>query len=101
MMGRQFYVDGTTESTPAPLSRARQKGDSVPLSAQWTRYASPKNFSDTETATASTTSFGMLADDVLYDHVLLPDITGRAEVERSHRGFGVGSESPAQSPQPG
>ncbi len=37
-------------------------------------------------------ALAMLADDVLYDNVPLPDITGRAEVERFHRGFGVGSD---------
>jgi len=37
-------------------------------------------------------ALAMLADDVLYDNVPLPDIRGRAEVERFHRGFGVGTD---------
>lgn len=32
----------------------------------------------------------MLAEDVVYDNVPLPDIRGRKAVEEFHRGFGVG-----------
>jgi len=34
----------------------------------------------------------MLSEDVLYDNVPFPDIVGRAEVEKFHRGFGVGTD---------
>ncbi|WP_338771339.1 limonene-1,2-epoxide hydrolase family protein [Massilia sp. METH4] len=37
-------------------------------------------------------ALAMLADDVLYDNVPFPDIVGRAEVERFHRGFGIGTD---------
>jgi limonene-1,2-epoxide hydrolase len=33
----------------------------------------------------------MLADDVLYDNVPFPDIVGREEVGKFHRGFGIGT----------
>lgn len=36
-------------------------------------------------------ALAMLSDDVLYDNVPFPDIVGRAEVEKFHRGFGVGT----------
>ncbi|SEN12877.1 limonene-1,2-epoxide hydrolase [Luteibacter sp. UNCMF331Sha3.1] len=35
-------------------------------------------------------ALAMLSEDVLYDNVPLPDITGREGVEAFHRGFGVG-----------
>lgn len=37
-------------------------------------------------------ALAMLSDDVLYDNVPFPDIVGRAEVEKFHRGFGVGTD---------
>jgi limonene-1,2-epoxide hydrolase len=37
-------------------------------------------------------ALSMLADDVLYDNVPFPDIVGRGEVAKFHRGFGVGTE---------
>jgi limonene-1,2-epoxide hydrolase len=37
-------------------------------------------------------ALAMLADDVLYDNVPLPKMTGRADVEKFHRGFGIGSD---------
>lgn len=36
-------------------------------------------------------ALAMLSDNVLYDNVPFPDIVGRAEVEKFHRGFGVGT----------
>jgi limonene-1,2-epoxide hydrolase len=33
----------------------------------------------------------MLADDVLYDNVPFPDVVGREEVGKFHRGFGIGT----------
>lgn len=36
-------------------------------------------------------ALAMLAEDVLYDNVPFPDIVGRAEVEKFHRGFGIGT----------
>lgn len=35
-------------------------------------------------------ALAMLSEDVLYDNVPFPDIVGRADVEKFHRGFGVG-----------
>lgn len=37
-------------------------------------------------------ALAMLADDVLYDNVPLPKISGRGDVEKFHRGFGIGSD---------
>jgi len=37
-------------------------------------------------------ALSMLAHDVLYDNVPFPEIVGRAEVEKFHRGFGIGSD---------
>jgi predicted dinucleotide-binding enzyme/limonene-1,2-epoxide hydrolase len=37
-------------------------------------------------------ALGMLAKDVLYDNVPFPDIVGRDEVAKFHRGFGIGTE---------
>ncbi|USX25914.1 nuclear transport factor 2 family protein [Oxalobacteraceae bacterium OTU3CINTB1] len=37
-------------------------------------------------------ALAMLSADVLYDNVPFPDIIGRAEVEKFHRGFGIGTD---------
>lgn len=37
-------------------------------------------------------ALAMLADDVLYDNVPLPDIVGREGVADFHRGFGIGTD---------
>lgn len=37
-------------------------------------------------------ALAMLADDVLYDNVPLPDIAGRSGVEAFHKDFGVGRD---------
>jgi limonene-1,2-epoxide hydrolase len=37
-------------------------------------------------------ALAMLADEVLYDNVPFPDIVGRGEVEKFHRGFGIGTD---------
>ncbi|WBS04254.1 nuclear transport factor 2 family protein [Pseudoduganella sp. SL102] len=37
-------------------------------------------------------ALAMLADDVLYDNVPLPDIAGRKGVADFHRGFGIGTD---------
>lgn len=37
-------------------------------------------------------ALAMLTEDVLYDNVPFPDIVGRAEVEKFHRGFGIGTD---------
>lgn len=37
-------------------------------------------------------ALAMLAPDVLYDNVPFPDIVGREEVGKFHRGFGVGTD---------
>jgi len=37
-------------------------------------------------------ALAMLSDTVLYDNVPFPDIVGRAEVEKFHQGFGVGTD---------
>lgn len=36
-------------------------------------------------------ALAMLTDDVLYDNVPFPDIVGRAEVDKFHRSFGIGT----------
>ena len=37
-------------------------------------------------------AIAMLADEVLYDNVPFPDITGRENVRKFHRDFGIGSK---------
>lgn len=37
-------------------------------------------------------ALAMLSPNVLYDNVPFPDISGRAEVEKFHRGFGIGTD---------
>lgn len=37
-------------------------------------------------------ALAMLSDQVLYDNVPFPDIVGRDEVARFHRGFGIGTD---------
>jgi len=37
-------------------------------------------------------ALGMLSEQVLYDNVPFPDIVGRDEVAKFHRGFGIGTD---------
>jgi limonene-1,2-epoxide hydrolase len=37
-------------------------------------------------------ALAMLSEDVLYDNVPFPDIAGRGEVAKFHRGFGIGTD---------
>lgn len=37
-------------------------------------------------------ALAMLAENVLYDNVPFPDIKGRADVEKFHRSFGIGTD---------
>jgi limonene-1,2-epoxide hydrolase len=60
--------------------------------AQYTPIETAELFFDHWTRNRIDAALAMLAEDVLYDNVPFPDILGRAEVEKFHRGFGIGTD---------
>lgn len=57
-----------------------------------TAIETAQTFFDHWSANRIDEAIAMLAEDVLYDNVPFPDITGRENVRKFHRDFGIGAE---------